>query len=231
MAIYSIGDLHLSFSTDKPMDIFGDLWADHAEKIRANWLKKVKAEDTVLLPGDTSWALTLEEAKVDLAWLHDLPGKKILIRGNHDYWWSTLNKMKNLFEDIDFVHNSYTPAQGYAICGSRGWITPNDSSFTDHDSKIYKRELNRMKLSLESAVKDGYNQCIVMLHYPPTNDKKEVSEMQALLAEYPVKHVVYGHLHTKHCWHLSLDGYHDGICYHMVSSDYLNFDLKALAIE
>lgn len=231
MAIYAIADLHLSFSTDKPMDIFGDQWTDHAEKIKTHWLEKVNSEDTVLIPGDISWALTLEEAKIDLEWLHHLPGKKILIRGNHDYWWSTLKKMKSLYDDIDFVHNSYSVAEGYAICGTRGWVIPNDSSFTEQDAKIYKREIHRMKLSLETAVKDGYTQCIVMLHYPPTNDKKEMSEMQELLSNYPVKHVVYGHLHTKHCWRLSLNGTHDDIEYHMVSSDYLNFDLKDLKVK
>jgi len=228
MAIYAIGDLHLSFSTDKPMDVFGDLWENHADKIKDAWLERVKAEDTVLLVGDTSWALSLEDAKVDLAWIHDLPGQKILIRGNHDYWWATINKMKDMFDDIAFIHNNFVGLDDYAICGSRGWVTPNDSNFTAHDEKIYKRELHRMKLSLDAAVKAGHDRIIVMLHYPPTNDKKEWSDMQALLEGYPVKHVVYGHLHTKYCWQLSLEGKHGPIDYHMVACDYLNFILKKI---
>jgi predicted phosphohydrolase len=228
MAIYAIGDLHLSFSSNKPMDIFGDHWTEHASKIKQSWCENVKESDVVLIPGDISWALTLEDAKEDLDFIRTLPGRKIMIRGNHDYWWSTLSKMKSMYDDLDFIQNNYIGLDDYAICGTRGWVSPNDSKFTDHDLKIYTRELHRLKLSLESAVKDGYNQCIVMLHYPPTNDKKEESKIQTLLEEYPVKIVVYGHLHTKHCWHLGLQGEKNGIDYHLVASDYLNFEIKEI---
>lgn len=228
MTIYAIGDLHLSFSVNKPMDVFGERWTDYTDKIKAAWLEHIQEDDIVLLPGDTSWGINLEEAKEDFIWLDALPGRKILCRGNHDYWWSTLAKMTPLYESISFIHNSYIAIEDWAICGSRGWISPNDASFTEQDEKIYQRELNRLELSLSKAQKDGYDQLIVMLHYPPTNDKKEYSEIQALLECFPVKHVVYGHLHTKYCWHLSLQGPVNAIEYHMVSSDCLNFVPKRI---
>lgn len=228
MAIYAIGDLHLSISVDKPMDVFGDRWVDYMNKIKSNWLEFIREEDTVLIPGDTCWAISLEEAKEDLAWLDALPGKKIISRGNHDYWWETLRKMNPLFESISFIHNSFIPIEDYAICGTRGWISPNDASFSEQDEKIYEREQHRLKLSLEQAIKAGYDKIIVMLHYPPTNDRKEYSKIQMILENHQVKQVVYGHLHTKHCWHLSLNGLVNDISYHLVASDYLNFVPKKI---
>lgn len=228
MAIYAIGDLHLSISVDKPMDVFGDNWTDYMNKIKCAWLDLVEEDDYVLLPGDICWAISLEEAKKDLKWIDELPGHKIITRGNHDYWWETLKKMSPLFESITFLHNSYTSIGEIAVCGSRGWLSPNDSTFTEKDEKIYNRECNRLKLSLDKALADGYKEILVMLHYPPTNDKKEVSPIQELLESYPVKHVVYGHLHTKQSWHLSLNGVFNHIEYHMVSSDYLNFVPKKI---
>lgn len=228
--IYAIGDLHLSLSVDKPMDVFGDQWTNYMTRIKEAWLKTVTDEDTVLLPGDICWAISLEEAKIDLGWIDELPGKKIITRGNHDYWWETLTKMNPLFDSITFLHNTYTVIDDIAVCGSRGWISPNDASFTEKDEKIYKRECSRLKLSLDKAVHDGYKRILVMLHYPPTNDKKEKSPIQELLESYPVEVVVYGHLHTKYCWHLSLQGNVNGIEYHMVSSDFLNFQPKGIDI-
>lgn len=228
MAIYAIGDLHLSISVDKPMDVFGDRWVDYMTKIKVNWLKTIKEDDTVLIPGDTCWAISLTEAKEDLAWLDALPGKKIISRGNHDYWWETLKKMTPLFKSISFIHNNFIEVDGYAICGTRGWISPNDSNFTGQDEKLYEREQHRLKLSLDQAIKFSYDQIIVMLHYPPTNDRKDYSKMQMILENHHVAHVVYGHLHTKHCWHLSLNGEVNGIDYHLVSSDYLNFVPKKI---
>ncbi|MBI9012356.1 MAG: metallophosphoesterase [Clostridiales bacterium] len=230
MAIYAIGDLHLSLSVDKPMDVFGDNWTDYMEKIKTAWLELVKPEDYVLLPGDVCWAISLEEAKIDLAWIDALPGKKIISRGNHDYWWETLKKMNPLYESITFIHNTYTTIDGWAICGSRGWLSPNDSSFTEQDEKIYNRECHRLRISLDKAKTDGYSNILVMLHYPPTNEKKDVSPIQEILEDYQVKHVVYGHLHTQISWSHSLDGDYNNIKYYLVSSDYLNFIPKKIDI-
>lgn len=228
--IYAIGDLHLSISVDKPMDVFGDNWTDYMTKIKEAWLELITEEDTVLIPGDTCWAISLEQAKEDLAWIDALPGRKIITRGNHDYWWETLTKMNPMFDSITFLHNTYTPVDDLAICGSRGWISPNDDSFTEKDDKIYKRECHRLKLSLDKALADGYKKILVMLHYPPTNDKKEASPIQKILEDYQVLDVVYGHLHTKYCWNLSLQGQVNNVRYHLVSSDYLRFIPKRIDI-
>lgn len=228
MAIYAIGDLHLSLSVDKPMDVFGDNWTNYMEKLKSAWLTLIKPEDYVLLPGDICWAISLEEAKVDLKWIDDLPGHKIISKGNHDYWWETLKKMNPLYDSITFIYNTYTPIGNIAVCGSRGWLSPSDSNFTEQDQKIYNRECHRLKISLDKAVEDGYENILVMLHYPPTNDKKEISPIQEILENYAVKHVVYGHLHTKQSWNLSLDGTFNYIHYHMVSSDFLNFIPKKI---
>jgi len=230
MAIYAIGDLHLSLSVDKPMDVFGGNWTDYMNKIKTAWLELVKPEDYVLLPGDVCWAISLEEAKIDLAWIDALPGKKIISRGNHDYWWETLKKMNPLYDSITFIHNTYTAIDDWAICGSRGWLSPNDSSFTEQDEKIYNRECHRLRISLDKAKTDGYSNILVMLHYPPTNDKKDVSPIQEILEDYQVKHVVYGHLHTKVSWSVSLHGDYNNIKYYLVSSDFLNFIPKKIDI-
>lgn len=228
MAIYAIGDLHLSISVDKPMDVFGDNWTDYMSKIKEAWIETVTDNDTVLIPGDTCWAISLTEAKLDLGWLDALPGKKVISRGNHDYWWETLKKMNPLFESITFLHNSYIEVEGYAVCGTRGWISPNDSSFTEQDEKIYNREQHRLKLSLDKAIKEKHDKIIVMLHYPPTNDKKEHSKIQEIIESHHVAHVVYGHLHTRHCWHLSLNSKVNDVHYHLVASDYLKFVPKLI---
>lgn len=226
--IFAIGDLHLSLSVDKPMDVFGENWTDYMTKIKEAWLEVVSEEDYVLIPGDTCWATHLEKAITDLTWIDDLPGKKIIIRGNHDYWWETLAKMNPLFESITFLHNTYTTIGDLAICGTRGWLSPNETAFTEQDDKIYKRECHRLKLSLDKAKADGYDKILVMLHYPPTNDQKDRSPIQDILEDYMVSEVVYGHLHTRYCWHLSLTGCVDNVNYHLVSSDFLNFMPKRI---
>lgn len=223
MALYAIGDLHLSFSVNKPMDIFGDIWQDYENKIKQNWLELVKEEDVVLIPGDISWASKLEEAKVDLEWIDQLPGKKMMIRGNHDYWWGTLAKMNPLFESISFIQNNYLTYKDTAICGTRGWLSPNEIKFDDKDQKIYKRELGRLRLSLESAKKDGYEDIVVMIHFPPTNDKWETSGFTQLFEEFKVRKVVYGHLHTVESFKVGLQGIYNGTEYVLTSCDYLEF--------
>lgn len=224
MALYGIADLHLSFEADKPMDIFGENWADHEEKIKENWLKKIEDKDTVLIPGDISWAMKLQEAMTDLRWINSLPGRKILLRGNHDYWWSSISKMNNLFDNMFFLQNNYYIYKDYALCGTRGWTCPNDVKFDDHDKKIYDREIHRLRLSLESAKKDGFKKYIVMTHYPPTNEKFEKSGFVDIYEEYKVERVIYGHLHGKDSFKMGLNGIYNNVEYILLSCDFVNFN-------
>ncbi|ABR49797.1 metallophosphoesterase [Alkaliphilus metalliredigens QYMF] len=225
MALYAIGDLHLSGNVDKPMDIFGDQWKQHHERIKTSWQQTVQKNDTVLIPGDISWAMNLEDAMIDLQWVDDLPGKKVLCRGNHDYWWSSIKKLNSLFEKMDFVQNNFFVHEHYAVCGARGWNCPNVHRFTEHDQKIYEREAQRLRLSLDQARGAGHEDFIVMLHYPPTNDKLMPSLFTEICEEYKVNQVVYGHLHGEDSHGAGLRGNHNGVNYHLVSCDYLQFKL------
>ena len=221
MGLYAISDLHLSFSSDKPMDIYGGWWINHTETIKENWIKNIGEDDTVLIPGDISWALKLEDAKSDLDWIDNLPGHKIVVKGNHDLWWSTIAKINKLNTKINFLQNNYFAYEEFAICGSRGWVCPGDKDFTLHDEKIYKREVNRLKLSLEAARRDGFVKYIVMLHYPPTNENFEASGFTELLEEFEVGTLVYGHLHGKDGVAKGLQGEKNRVNYYLTSVDYL----------
>ena len=223
MALYAIADLHLASSGDKPMDIFGDKWKDHHEKIRENWLEKIEHGDTVLVAADISWSMNIEDGKKDLDFIHKLPGRKILIRGNHDYWWTSINKLNSMFDDMDFIQNNFFIYENYAICGSRGWILKNNQKFDSHDKKIYDRELIRLRLSLDSAVNAGYSKLIVMIHYPPIVPNQLDNEFTQLFEEYGVEKVIYGHLHS---WGLAnvFEGNHNGVEYILTSCDYIYFD-------
>ncbi|AKL96255.1 phosphohydrolase [Clostridium aceticum] len=225
MALYAIGDLHLSSKVDKPMDIFGPQWTMHHEKIREDWCKKVKSEDTVLIPGDISWGMNMEEAMEDLNWIETLPGEKILLKGNHDYWWGSIKKLNNTFKTLKFLQNNFFAYEDYAICGTRGWSSPNSNKFTQQDEKIYHREVHRLKLSLEGAKKSGYTKIICMLHYPPTNEQHEPSLFTEICEEYNVHMVIYGHLHGEEFYDTGIKGLYNGIHYHLVSCDYLKFQL------
>lgn len=225
MSIYVIGDLHLSFENDKPMGIFGENWENHYEKIKINWIKKVKEDDLVLLTGDISWALKFKEADSDFKWIDNLPGEKIIIKGNHDYWWTSLKKMNNKYKSIKFIHNNYYVYKNVAICGSRGWVCPGDNEFSDHDQKIYLREANRLKRSIEKAKKDGYNNIIVMMHYPPTNNRLQASKFTKLFEKYEIKKVFYGHLHTENSFKKGIKGMYNNVFYSLTACDYLDFTL------
>lgn len=223
LSLYSISDLHLAFNEDKPMDIFGDNWNNHHEKIKKNWESKITEEDTVLIAGDISWSINMEEGLEDLKWIHNLPGKKILIKGNHDYWWTSISKLNNLYEDMNFIQNNFFKYEGYAICGTRGWIARTSDNFTQHDEKVYNREIIRLKLSLEAAKKQNINKFIVMMHYPPTNENFDESDFTEVFKEYKVSKVIYGHLHgpsTKKAF----EGVKDEVEYYLTSCDYINFD-------
>jgi predicted phosphohydrolase len=224
MKIYSIGDLHLSFKEPKPMDIFGDNWTNHAKKIKDNWISQITDEDYILIPGDISWAISLTDAMIDLEWINDLPGKKIISKGNHDYWWSSLKKMEGLFGTIKFLHNNFIPIGDYAICGTRGWNCPQEDNFTQDDLKIFSRELIRLTLSLDEAKKNGYNKIITMIHFPPTNDKLEMNRLIDIFKSYNVEQVIYGHLHSYYAFDYQFKGNIDNIMYRLVSADFLHFN-------
>lgn len=228
MGIYAIADLHLSFSSDKPMDIYGGEWINHTEKIKNNWEAMISEEDTVIIPGDISWALRLNDAMVDLKWISELPGKKILIKGNHDLWWNSVNKLNALYNNMFFLHNAFYEAEGYAICGTRGWTCPDDDDFTLHDEKIYRRELGRLKTSLEAATKAGYqrvdnesSRILGVLHFPPFGAGLHGSGFSELFEKYGVEKVLYGHLHGKEAKEGGVKGIKNGVEYILVSTDYL----------
>lgn len=230
MSIYIIGDLHLSFSVDKPMDIFGNNWENHAEKIKSNWLKKVKEEDTVILPGDFSWATYLEETYEDFKFLNTLPGKKIMSKGNHDYWWSTLTSMnkflaENEFKNIGFLYNNSYLVENKIIVGTRGWI---NSWRSQENYKILKRENDRLILSIEDGLKKygTDKEIIAFIHYPPFYKETVPEEIDFIktLNKYNIKKCYYAHLHGDS--HIeAIEGVVNGIEVKLVSSDYLKFDL------
>ena len=203
MSIYTIGDLHLSFQENKPMDIFGENWKNHEEKIKKDWLNKVKEEDTVILPGDFSWAMYLENTYEDFKYLNQLPGKKILLRGNHDYWWNTITKMKNYlkennFNNIDFLQNNSFEIENNIIVGTKGWTISEE----EEDKRLIKRESIRLELSIQDGIKKyGANKPIIaFMHYPPITihqvEKNKTTAFVEILKKYNIKECIYGHLHS-----------------------------------
>lgn len=201
MAVYTISDLHLPLGVDKPMDIFGTAWTNYVERLRENWLSVISPDDTVVLGGDFSWAMYLEESVKDFEFLASLPGKKILLKGNHDYWWTTANKLKVFmkehgWEDVAFLHNNFFEADGITICGTRGWTVPPAGGFSaDEDKKIYARELSRLEASIHAAKKSGAENINVFLHFPPILKDFQDNPMTELLEREGIKNCYYGHLH------------------------------------
>ena len=222
MALYAIGDLHLCLGAPKPMDVFGGTWVGYMDKLRAG-LSVIQPGDTTVLLGDLSWALDLEEARQDFAWINEIPGRKIILKGNHDYWWSTAAKFYKFCQDNGFsnqwiLNNNHYTYDGYAICGTRGWFY-EESRSGEHDEKVFKRELIRLEASLKSA---GDLPKIVFLHYPPKYKGYECQEITDILKHYGVRQCLYGHLHgASHS--LAMEGQWDGIEYHLVSADRLGF--------
>ena len=199
MKVFSISDLHLSINNPKPMNIFGEVWDDYLDKIAESWNEKVGKDDVVLIAGDISWAMKMSEVIPDLDYIASFPGKKIIIKGNHDYWWSSISLLRSVLPpDIYALQNDAIKIENVVFCGSRGWVCPEDC-LTEADKKIYAREIIRMKLSLDGAAKlkeDG-DKLVVMTHYPPFNFRQENSPMTDLFEQYKVDAVVYGHLHGK----------------------------------
>lgn len=231
MSIFVIGDLHLSFNNPKPMDIFGDNWSGHEEKIRSNWIENVSEDDLVILPGDFSWETYLEDTKLDFDYLNNLPGKKLLLKGNHDYWWTTVTSMRaflkeNNYTNIDFLYNNSYEFEDKIICGTRGWSIIDE----DADKKLINRELIRLELSLQEGInKYGTDkEIIVFMHYPPITKAKIVSEQEAefvqLMKKYNVKRCFYGHLHGASIAD-AIEDEVEGIEFKLVSADGLDFRL------
>lgn len=228
MGLFAIADLHFGFSVEKPMEIFGENWKNHPQKIIENWERCIGAEDTVLLPGDISWGMRIEEAATDLDVIYALPGRKILLGGNHDYWWKSSAKLEARYPGMRFLKNSFDRYREYAICGSRGWLCPNDRYFTPQDKKLYEREQVRLRLSLDAAMRAGAEKILLMLHFPPMNDKREDSAFIELFREYPIERVVYGHLHGAENHQAAFQGERYGIHYELVAADYLDFCPKRI---
>lgn len=226
--IYAISDLHLSLNGNKPMEVFGDGWKNYLDVVKSSWLSNVTETDSVLLSGDLSWAMKLEDARGDFEFLRDLPGQKIIIRGNHDYWWNSYNKV--MLAVPPNVHplqnNAYRlENEGVVVCGSRGWTIADDNS-TDEDKKIYQRELIRMQMALDDAVKrkkEG-DKMYVMIHYPPFTGVFEPTAMTELFDRYQVDTVIYGHIHSKNSFHRKEAIIH-GIRYLLTSTDILDHQL------
>ena len=236
MAIYVIGDLHLSFNENKPMNIFGENWENHTEKIKQDWLQKVHQEDTVILVGDFSWSMNLKDTVKDFQYINNLPGKKILLKGNHDYWWTTITNMKkflqeNNIHDVDFLHNNSFEIEDKIICGTRGWTISIEE--TENGRKITEREINRLKLSIENGIQQYGNEkeFIVCLHYPPITQanllKNETTPFMDIMKQYNVKKCFYGHLHSTSIKN-GVEGNIDGIELKHVSADGVNFKLQKI---
>ena len=222
MALYAIGDLHLSLGAEKPMDVFGGNWVGYMEKLKEG-LSVIGPEDTTVLLGDLSWALDLEGAKEDFGWIDRIPGRKIILKGNHDYWWSTASKFYKFCEEKGFsnqfiLNNNHYEYEDWAICGTRGWFFEEERS-GEHDEKVFKRELLRLEASLKSA---GERPKMVFLHYPPRYKGYQCDEILELLARYEVRRCFYGHLYGP-SHKLAMEGLWDGVEFRLVAADFLDF--------
>ena len=231
MAIYTIGDLHLSFKNPKPMNIFGNNWEDHEEKIKQDWLAKVKLEDTVIHPGDFSWAMHLEDTIPDFEYLNSLPGKKIMLKGNHEYWWTTLTNMKkflksNRFENIEFLQNNSFKIENKIICGTRGWGICDSEQ---QNEKILNREVQRLEMSIKDGIEKNESdlnslEIIVFMHYPPITKQNIDTPFMQILKKYNIKRCFYAHLHGRSLCD-AVEGKIQGIEFKLVSADKLDFKL------
>lgn len=232
MKIFAISDLHISTNTNKPMDVFGGNWVGYLEKIYADWESKVSDDDLVLIAGDISWAMNIDDAVKDISTFAALKGKKIIIKGNHDYWWSGIGKVRDsLPESVYALQNDSVKIGDVVICGSRGWTVPGAPDFTEQDMKLYKRETERLKLSLSSAKKLAENgeKIIAMIHYPPFNVRRESSAYTDIFEEFGVDSVIYGHLHGKD---VRADKFliKNGIKYYLTSCDLVDNKLTEIKL-
>ena len=225
MKVFAIGDLHLPGNDDKPMNVFGSKWDNHFERIADYWTQHIADDDVVLIPGDISWAMQLENAVDDIQAISKLKGTKIIMRGNHDYWWSSLSKVKSILPSGMYaLQNDCIEIGGVSFCGSRGWLCEGNSAFKEsEDRKIYTREAMRLEMSLKKA-KEG-QMIIAMMHFPPFNEKQQPSSFTELFEAFNVKHVIYAHLHGKSC-RVAFEGVKNGVEYTLCSADHLGFKPK-----
>ena len=222
MAVYAIADLHLSFGTDKPMDVFSG-WNDHAQRLEKNWRALVNERDTVVIPGDISWGMSLEQAAADFAFVHSLPGRKILLKGNHDYWWTTRKKMdafiqQNGWNSLHILHNDAYEAEGIAVCGTRGWFYDAEA---DADQKVLMREVGRLRTSIQAA-KALKGDPVVFLHYPPLYADAVCGEIWEELLRQGIRRCYYGHIHG-YGIRSAFNGEKEGIRLRLISADALSF--------
>ena len=222
MALYAIGDTHLSLGGSKPMDIFGDKWESHAEKLEKGFAA-LGEDDLCVICGDISWGMGIEECREDFLFIHKLPGKKIILKGNHDYWWSTAAKARKFFQEngidsIDILYNNCFEYKGFALCGTRGWFYEEEKG-GEHGKKIMRREVMRLEASLKAA---GDRQKLVFLHYPPVYIHYSCPEILELLKKHEVRLCCYGHIHGRGCA-AAFKGWRDGTEFKLVSADFLDF--------
>ena len=227
MALYALSDTHLSFAVNKPMDIFGNRWKDHPQRIKYFWEKKITKNDTVVLPGDISWGMSLKEALPDLLFLESLPGTKIIGKGNHDYWWDTVSKIEKLLTEheatsIKLLFNNAFEVDDYAVCGSRGWFTENASPTGTDFEKIVAREAGRVARSLEAGKALSKKESLVFLHFPPVMNDFVCKEIIDILHAYNVKRCFYGHMHG--IYNIPMTFTFEGIDFSIVAADHLQFD-------
>ena len=223
MSLYVIGDLHLSLGEDKPMDVFAG-WNDYVSRLAENWRSLVTDDDTVVVAGDISWAMKREDTYTDFKFIDDLPGKKLFLKGNHDYWWATKSKMDKYLAEkelstISILFNNAYVCGDFAVCGTRGWFLEND---TPEDIKVLNREVGRLKMSIDAAVKTG-KEPVVFLHYPPYYRGVECPEIMAVLIEYGIKKCYYGHIHGKGGFRLAYEGEYKGVDFRLISGDRIGF--------
>ena len=233
MKLFAIGDLHLPGGDDKPMNVFGEHWDGHFERISQDWRARVGEEDTVLIPGDISWAMQLDNAKPDLEAIAALPGRKIIMKGNHDYWWNTLSQVKSaLPQGMEAIQHNAIELESCVVCGTRGWNIPTkETPLSAADMKIYSRELIRLELALQAAAKiAGERPVLLMLHYPPLYQQDRDTPFTRLIEKYPVNTVVYGHLHGAGI-RAGFTGTWNGVRYQLASCDSLDFELAELEIQ
>ena len=232
MNLYAIGDLHLPGGDDKPMNVFGDHWEGHFERICTDWRERVTDDDLVLIPGDISWAMQLDHARPDLAAIAALPGRKVILKGNHDYWWTSITQVRTAIgETMRAVQNDAVDLGDVVVCGSRGWVIPTkDTQLSPEDERITARELLRMEMSLQAARKlAGERPVIAMMHFPPLYDLERDTAFTQLAERYGVHTLVYGHLHGAGI-RVAYNGEWNGVRYRLVSCDALDFSLSQIEL-
>ena len=228
MALYALGDLHLSLNSNKSMEIFGDGWQDYVLRLKEAF-SALRPEDVTVLCGDLSWGMSLEESLADFQFIHALPGKKILMKGNHDYWWTTRAKMESFLEEngldsLSILHNNAVSVEGLSLCGSRGWMFEQGQ---EHDKKIINREAGRIRASLQDAQRFGEQEKVLFLHYPPVFMQDSIPEFFEVMNQYGVRRCYYGHIHSQGC-RFAFQGEWCGVQLEMVSADYLRFMPKKI---